>query len=134
MQTDFIFPGEFGFMTGTEAKAFLEKVFNAVCDPNADPGVTDRYFTEDSMQIVDGTVFNRQQFDEHLVTLRDEIESISFEFITVIAEGDQIADVHYADGVQCDGSSMRMKFMGVYALRDGKIARFEEISYLVHSS
>ncbi|MBM99434.1 MAG: hypothetical protein CMJ77_09935 [Planctomycetaceae bacterium] len=121
-------------MNGIEAKAFLEEVFNAVCDPNADPGVTDRYFTEDSIQIVDGTEFNRQQFDAHLLSLRDEIESISFEFTTVIAEGDQIADVHFADVVQSDGAKMRMKFMGVYALRDGKIARFEEISYLLHSS
>ncbi len=118
-------------MTGAEARAFLEEMYNAVCAPDADSNVIGRYFTDDFMQVVDGTEHNRAEFEAHLATLREDLANISFEFTTVIAEGDRLADVHIATAERKDGGRMKIKFIGVYTLRDGKICRFEEISQLL---
>ncbi|GAB5468016.1 MAG: hypothetical protein Kilf2KO_10460 [Rhodospirillales bacterium] len=121
-------------MTGAEAKAFLEEVFTAVLAPDADATVTNRYFTEDFEQIVDGGRLNRAQFDAHLETLRREVASFAIDFTRVIAEGDEIAEVHYAKVRQKDGRVLTMKFIAFHSLRDGRIARVEEVSHLVQGA
>lgn len=121
-------------MNGREARRFLEEMYSAVCAPSAGREVTDRYFTDDYVQIVDGEALDREAFDAHLATLRADLVSISFEFTTVIAEGNRVADVHFATTTRKDGSETTMKFIGVYTFREGRISRFEEISYLVDGS
>ena len=121
-------------MSENEARAFLEELYNAVCDPRADLEVTNRYFTDDFVQIVDDTIVDRAGFDAHLAALRADLATVSFEFTTVIAEGDRIADVHLFRATRKDGGQITMKFIGVYTLRDGKIARFEELSHLIEGA
>lgn len=118
-------------MTGNEPKAFLEEVFHAVCNPDASPEVTGRYFTDDFVHIVDDTVLDRAEFEAHLATVKADFTNMSFDFTTVIAEGDRVADVHLFHATRKGGGRMTMKFIGVYTMRDGKIARFEELSRLM---
>ena len=121
-------------MNGNQAGAFQEEMFYAVRDPGADSAVVDLYFTDDFVHVVDETVFQRAEFDRHIATLKLEFKDMSFDFNKVIDEGDRLADVHLFHATSKDGERVTMKFIGVYTLRDGKIARFEELSRLMEGA
>lgn len=121
-------------MTGSEARAFLEEVFDAVSAPSATPEVIQRYFTDDYVQIVNTTFLHRTEFETHLATLRSDFRSFSFDFTTVIAEGNRIADAHLTTATRKNGRQMKIEFIGVYTLRDGRIAKYEALSCLIEGA
>lgn len=83
-------------MTGNEDKVFLQEMYNAVCDPDAESEVSKRFFTDDFVHVVDGAVFDCLEFDAQLATLWADLKTIAFDFNTVVAEGNCVADVHFS--------------------------------------
>ncbi|MEM7437706.1 MAG: nuclear transport factor 2 family protein [Myxococcota bacterium] len=118
-------------MNGVEARAFLQELYDAVCEPNAARDVTDDYFTEDFVHVTNGAIFSRTEFDDHLSALRSDLKRCRFEFTTVLAEDDRLADVHLFHATWADGHETTTKFIGVYTLLGKKISRFEEVSFLL---
>lgn len=118
-------------MNGQEAKAFLDEMAKAVCDPNADSTVTNRYFTEDFVQVIDDATIGRAQLDSRIDLLRHEYVDVSFEYLSVIAEGDRLADVHLVRAKGKDGEQLTIKTISLYTLREGRIWRAESLTRLL---
>ncbi len=121
-------------MNGEQAEAFLDEMAKAVCDPKADSKVTDRYFTEDFVQVIDDTTIGRSQLDSRIELLRKEYSAVSFDYLSVVGEGDRIADVHLVRAKAKDGQQLMIKVISLYTLRDGRISRAESLTRLVEGT
>ncbi|QUR66063.1 nuclear transport factor 2 family protein [Mycobacterium spongiae] len=121
-------------MNSEKARAFLDEMAKAVCDPDADSTITDRYFTEDFEQIIDDTSIGRSQLDARIDLLRKDYTDVSFEYLSVIAEGDRIADVHLVRATAKDCQQLTIKTISLYTLRNGRIWRAESLTRLVEGS
>ncbi|WP_444925239.1 nuclear transport factor 2 family protein [Microbulbifer sp. DLAB2-AF] len=116
-------------MNSEQAEVFLDEMAKAVCDPNADSKVTDRYFTEDFVQVIDDTTIGRSQLDSRINLFRMEYSAVRFDYLSVIGEGDRIADAKAKDGQQ-----LTIKVISLYTLRDGRISRAESLSRLIEGN
>ncbi len=121
-------------MNGEQAEAFLDEMAKAVCDPTADSEVTDQYFTEDFEQVIDDTTIGRSQLDSRLDLFRKEYSAVQFDYLSVICEGDRIADVHLVRAKAKDGQQLTIKVISLYTLRDGRISRAESLTRLVEGT
>ncbi|WP_020413740.1 nuclear transport factor 2 family protein [Microbulbifer sp. VTAC004] len=121
-------------MNSEQAEAFLDEMAKAVCDPNADSKVTDRYFTEDFVQEIDDTTIGRSQLDSRINLFRMEYSAVRFDYLSVIGEGDRIADVHLVRAKAKDGQQLTIKVISLYTLRDGRISRAESLSRLIEGN
>ncbi len=118
-------------MNREKAEAFLDEMAKAVCDPNADSKVTDRYFTEDFVQVIDDTTIGRSQLESRLDLFRNEYSAVRFDYLSVVAEGDRIADVHLVHAKAKDGQQITIKVISLYTLRNGRISSAESLTRLV---
>ena len=121
-------------MNSEKAEAFLDEMAKAVCDPNADSKVTDRYFTEDFVQVIDETTMGRSQLDSRIDLFRKEYSAVRFDYLSVIGEGDRIADVHLVRAKTKDGQQLTIKVISLYTLRNGRISRAESLTRLVEGT
>ena len=121
-------------MNSEQAAAFLDEMAKTVCDPGADTQVTDRYFTEDFVQVIDDTTIGRPQLDARLELFRKEYSAVRFEYLSVIGEGERIADLHLVHAHPNDGPPITIKVISLYTLRDGRIARIESLTRLLEGA
>ena len=121
-------------MINNDAKTYIEQMFQALFASDATAADVSRYITDDFVQVADEHVRDRLAFDAHLEALRADVSDVSFEFTTVFAEGDQICDIHTARGTGKDGEPFALKLIATYTLRDGKVARIEEMSCLLNGA
>ncbi|MCH9668956.1 MAG: nuclear transport factor 2 family protein [Actinomycetia bacterium] len=93
--------------------------------------ITNRYFTEDFVQVIDDATIGRAQLDSRIDLFRHEYADVNFEYLSVIAEGDRIADVHLVRAKGKDGDQLTIKTISLYTLREGRIWRAESLTRLL---
>ena len=99
----------------------LERVF-------ADPDQIPHYFTDDYIQTTDGTTCDRKGFEQHVRHLASMVQSIQFEVLDALQQGERIADRHFVHVTYKDG---RRVAIGVYffgTVHNGRWRRVHEIT------
>lgn len=102
----------------------LEQVF-------ADPDQISRYFADDYIQTTDGTTCDREGFEQHIRHLASAVQSIQFEVLEALQQGQRIADRHLAHVAYRDGRRATIEVYLIGTTRDGRWHRVHEITRVV---
>ncbi|MEO1090134.1 MAG: nuclear transport factor 2 family protein [Pseudomonadota bacterium] len=118
-------------MARADPRQFVEHVFAEIFMRKDFDQAIDAYFTDDFVLDADGTCLDFATFKQHVSHLHDVVVSMSIEVTTVVADGDRIAEIHMVRATKRDGSTLTTKVLAFHTIRDGKIARIEELTHLV---
>ena len=102
----------------------LERVF-------ADPDRIPTFFTDDYVQTTDGTTCDRKEFEEHIRHLASMVQSIRFEVLDALRQGDRIADRHLVHVSYKDGRRATMEVYLFGTVVEGRLRRVHEITRVV---
>ena len=76
-------------------KSLLKSLFENIYNPDIDPEKFIQKFVRlDYKQVVDGHKIDYDGFIEHIKKQREVVESVRFEFIYLVEEGDMVASLH----------------------------------------
>ncbi|AJI56897.1 nuclear transport factor 2 family protein [Francisella philomiragia] len=76
-------------------KSLLKSLFENIYNPDIDPEKFIQKFVRlDYKQVVDGHKIDYDGFIEHIKKQREVVESVRFEFIHLVEEGDMVASLH----------------------------------------
>ena len=76
-------------------KDILRSLFENIYNPQIDPEkYIQKFVSQKYVQIVDGHKINYNDFLEHIKKQREIIRGISFDFIYLIEESDEVASLH----------------------------------------
>ena len=118
-------------MTREDAEALLRTAFNDLFNRNADRETIDRHVSQDYTAWSDGRVIRRHQFEEHVLAIRKDIESMEVAFEDVVTADDRIAAVMTFTLHRKDGRTSQMLVHAFYTIREGKIHRLSELTHLL---
>ena len=99
----------------------LERVF-------ADPDQIPHYFTDDYVQTTDGTTCDRKGFEQHVRHLATMVQSIQFEVLDALQQGERIADRHLVHVAYKDGRKATVEVYLFGMIHNGRWRRVHEIS------
>lgn len=114
-----------------QARALIENSIASLLDPQQDAAALDRYFTLDYVQHVDGKRFDYEGFIDHARALKGSLRRGRVTIEQLIVDGDTIADIHIVEAEKTNGSLVRAKVIGFFTVRDGKIARVDELTHML---
>jgi len=117
-----------------EARALIEGAIESLLDPRREVGDLTRYFTSDYVQEVDGKRLDYAGFIDHARVLKTHLRRGRATIKTLIVDGDTIADIHVIDAEKVDGNSVRTKVIAFFTVREGKIARVDELTHLLQGA
>lgn len=102
----------------------LRQVFS---DPERIPDL----FTENYIQTTNGSMSNRQEFEAHIRHVAGVVQSIDFEVLEVVQQGETIADRHLVHIVYQDGRRATVEVFLFGEISDGRFQQVHEITRLV---
>jgi hypothetical protein len=102
----------------------LEQVFES-------PANIPLLFSDDYVQTTDGRTSNRQEFEQHIRHLLASVNSIDFEVLDAVQQGQSIADRHLVQLVYQDGRKATIEINLFGTVTDGRLSRVHEISRVV---
>ena len=113
-------------------KTRLKKAFAAVFEaPDFNIEVIKKYFHLNYVQYVDGKTLNFEQFIKHIEMLKAFIADIKIKFVHLVAEGNVVCSVHYAEGIKKNGGRIKAKVIALFKFEDKKIIFCEELTSLI---
>lgn len=115
-------------MNDAEARSFLEEAFGKLFEPASTEEDILRYFTPDYTQDLNGKVYAFDEFMRGVAGIKSEFSSLKAVFTTVVASGENIAEVHILEATRKDGTRMRLKVMAIQKTRGGRISGVEELN------
>ena len=126
-----IWAGEPAAMSSKEMKQLVKDAVNYALT-NRDPHMDySKYVSKDFINPIDGNRFDFEQWATHQKNIKKMVKSMTPVFDNIVAEGDQVAAIFYVDIVKNDGSKLRVKDMGFFKIKDGRIVYVEELTRLV---
>jgi ketosteroid isomerase-like protein len=121
-------------LTKIEARALIEGALASLLDPGQPAEALARFFTPDYVQNVDGKQLDYKGFIDHARALKKTLRSGRATIRNLIVEGGTIADIHVVEATKTDGSRIRAQVIAFYAVKDGRIARVDELTHLLEGS
>lgn len=119
------------FASDAEARAYLERCFGDVFDPNASQDVYARYFHPDYVQKVDGKVLDYAAAMHHLGVVNTTAASVQIAFDKVLVSGDWIAESHEVTATMKDGQVSRFALIALMRIAGGRIIELEELTHQI---
>ena len=87
------------------------------------------YFTDDAVLMINEKVLQRHdQIADRLIWIQQHTQSVKVELHRVFFDSDEGFDHHTTEVVDLDGKRSLFKVFGYIQLRDGKIARYEDVT------
>lgn len=118
-------------MTPDQAKTFVKNAVIYVLE-NKDPNMDySKYVSKDFINPIDGNTFNYDQWVAHQKHIKGMVKSMVPTFDLMVAEGDQVAAIYHIVLTKNDGSSLIVKDMAFFKIKDNKIVYCEELTRLV---
>lgn len=123
-------------MTAVELKAFIQQAFKDVLENmNATEETYAKYFSKEYRQYVDNKTLTYKDFVDHMTAQKKALRSVTVSFRKMVAEGNQIATVHVAEGVKKDGKPVKAQINAVFTVkmenRQPKFVECDELSHLL---
>jgi hypothetical protein len=84
------------------------------------------FFADDYVQTTDGTTCDRQEFERHVRHLASMVQSIQFEVLDALQQGDCIADRHLAHVAYKDGRKATLEVYLFGLVHNGRWRRVNE--------
>lgn len=113
-------------------KILLKQMFRDMFESDScdlfDEGVIDRYFSPRYVQHVDGTTLNFGAFVDHVRELKRTVVKLQVTFEQMVAEGNQVMEIHRVRGEKRDGSKFTVRLMSFWVIEAGKIVLCDEFS------
>jgi ketosteroid isomerase-like protein len=121
-------------LTQHDARALLENALAALFDPKQDAASLSRFFAPDYVQDVDGKRLDYAGFIQHAETLKQVLRSGRATIEQIIVQGSTFADIHVVEAEKMNGDRIKVKVIGFFEVRDGKIVRVDELTHLIRGS
>ncbi|WP_395678934.1 nuclear transport factor 2 family protein [Inquilinus sp.] len=116
------------FATPCDADELKRRIAGMLQAVFADPGHIPEFFTDDYEQVTDGEVSDRARFEAHIRHVAGSIRSIEVTVLDAVRQGDAIADRHVVEVVHADGHGAAIEVYLFGTLRDGRLARVNEVT------
>lgn len=119
-------------MSSIQAKQFVKTaVIYALENRNPDYS---KYVSKDFVNYVDKNTFNYQQWVQHQKNIKKIVKSMHPTFIRMVAEGNNVAAVYMIHLVKNDGSTLDVKDMGVFVIKNNKVVLVDELTHLMQGN
>ena len=111
-------------------KEILRKAFNEVFESSsANEESIAKFFDEKYQQWVDGNELDFKGFAKHVQSQKHRVEHVSFDFKSMVAEGDKVATIHHINAITKEGDSVKGRVCAQFTFSNGKIIRCEELTF-----
>ena len=105
----------------------LERVFHIwsiLYDENKDvKTVIEELFHEDYKQCINGAVLNRDEYIDHVIEQRKNIESIEFKHKKHLVQSDELFVIYDAKGKNIEGNDIEAEIISYFEFKDKKLFR-----------
>ena len=118
-------------LTNEAARRLIEGALACLLDPEQDAEALGRFFTPDYIQNVDGKQLDYKGFIDHARALKNTLRGGHATILKLIVEGSTIADIHVVEAEKTDGSRIKARVIAFYTVRDGRIAKVDELTHLL---
>ncbi|MBW3519227.1 hypothetical protein [Flavobacterium sp. NKUCC04_CG] len=111
-----------------------EMLHDIIENPVFDEKVIDCYFAYNYIQIVDHTHLNLKQFKSHIQKLKSLIARVEVEVLNCASNDKSVFTKHLVRSILKDGSKHTHKVFAEFVIKDGKIVKCEELTFLIEGS
>jgi len=113
-------------------KAIFKELFREIfANPLYNESAISQYFTPEYRQEVDGKILNYEQFCKHIIAQQEIVASMTFEFQTLVEEGNILFSNHIATIKMKNGESLEMRVIGEFHFVNGKINYCNELTHMI---
>ncbi len=115
-----------------DPKTIIKNIFKEIFEP-AVYSVTavQKYIDPAYVQEVDGKILYFKEFCQHVEVQKSHIATISFDFRTMISEGDIVFSNHIVSATTADGRSGQVRVIAEFRLKDGKLISCNELTHMI---
>jgi predicted SnoaL-like aldol condensation-catalyzing enzyme len=115
-----------------ENKEIVRNLFKNVFEsPEFNEEILRNYVDTAYIQQVDGKTLNYPEFVLHIKLLKEKVNSLNVEFLTLVEEGDIVFSNHIVSLTLNDGKKGKSHGIAEFRIRDGKLYSCDELTFLV---
>ncbi|MEH6307265.1 nuclear transport factor 2 family protein [Olivibacter sp. CPCC 100613] len=115
-----------------EYKTTIKSMFKEIFENTAfNEAAIQKYFDQEYIQEVDGKKLNYAQFCKHVSLQKETIRTLSFDFQTIITEGNILFSNHVVCGTTKDGRSGKFRVIAEFHFKDQKIIYCNELTHMI---
>lgn len=112
-------------------KTLIRRMFQDVFGVDSfDQEVLQRYFSPKFIQHADGKTLDFAGLVDHVRELKRTVTNLRFQCEYMLAEGNQVMDVHRVEGEKRSGGTFAVRLFSLWVIDDGKIVLCDELSHL----
>jgi predicted SnoaL-like aldol condensation-catalyzing enzyme len=112
-------------------KALIRRMFHDVFGKDSfDKEALERYFSPKFIQHADGKTLDFDGLVDHVRELKRTVTGLRFQFEYMLAEGNQVMDVHRVEGEKRVGGKFTVRLFSLWLIDSGKIVLCDELSRL----
>ena len=94
----------------------------------ADPDQIPALFTDDYVQTTNGSTSDRKEFEAHIRHVAHVVQSLDFEVLAVVQQGNNFADRHLVHLVYQDGRRAAIEVFLFGEVFEGRLRRVHEVT------
>lgn len=115
-------------------KEIVTKMFNLFNAEDTELAVAE-YFDKSYIQISDGKQLNYNDFIKHVESVKRTVDgNINIEIEHIVSEGNKVFTIHKAKVKKINGENIEIKIIALFQIKDGKILRADELSFVEKGS
>ncbi|QIW09296.1 nuclear transport factor 2 family protein [Francisella sp. LA112445] len=116
-------------------KNILKSLFENIYNPKIDlEQYIATFVSKDYIQVVDGHKINYIDFIEHIKKQREILESISFNFICLVEEGDTVASLHRVYAKKGNKQEVIAEVHAFFKFKDKMLISCDERTRIIQGS
>jgi predicted SnoaL-like aldol condensation-catalyzing enzyme len=112
----------------------IETFSNVLGNPAFNEDTIARYFGQTYRQYVDGNELSYDQFVRNVALVKQRTQQLSFDYKTVIQEGNVVFTNHIVTATKNNGEVIQTHLIAEFHIEDDKIVYCSELSRLINGS
>lgn len=115
-----------------DKKALLKEMFTEIFENDAfDLALTHKHFHPDYQQLVDGKSIDRDGFIDHMKALKAAVTNVKITFKHLVAEGNAVYSLHYAEGTKADGKTVKAQVNAYFEFEGDQLILCDELTHMI---
>lgn len=98
---------------------------------DVDEATIHRYISPDYVQHVDGKTLHYASFLAHIKKQKQVIDSMRFNFISMLHEGKTVFSNHEVSVIKKDGKKLKFKVIAEFTVEHGRIVACDELTHMI---